>query len=1493
MLEKVAAAAPDGGGDAPKTISCDDGESCTQNTTCGDGVCSGGDNLCACTTSDECAAKDDGDYCNGTLYCDVKSGTCKLNPATVVTCPTAGDTGCIKNTCDKSTGLCTAKSVKNGSPCDDDKACTADDVCAAGACVGTADVCKCTKHADCKDNDNNACNGGGWCNTGTGYCLANPSTAVFCPTAAETSCTKNACVPLSGTCTPTAIERTSQICPIAGVCRWEVLPAAAPPTGVFACSDGDPCTTGDLCANSACKPGKSTCSCQIDGDCTDDGDLCNGVPFCDKTDPAKPVCKLNAATKITCPTAQDTDCLFHGCDAQTGKCVGKSAVTGASCDDNNACTQSDACLLGVCVGVNTCACQVDLDCKGQEDGNLCNGTLYCDKSTPGKPTCALNPASVVQCPATAPVCSAWSCVTATGQCVLGPAAVGLSGAVTPCDDGDPCTDNDACAAGKCGGQAKACDDNNACTADSCTAGNCVHQSKVCDDGEACTADGCDAKTGACTTNALVNNGKGCDSDNSGCTVNDVCLDGVCKAGPAVSCPPIKTSLACRETVCSSTSATSFQCVLTTAKDGALCDDGDACTGDGACKAGVCGLSQDALLHRQLVLLPEAVKYDRQNMGSAMYIDAQDNAVVAGRYFDKDSKGWWLARVAATGKVTQRCTVSVDGTSTHAKPAGAFASANGRSTLIGSTGSSDLGLAVSTVRVSPTCKVESAVAIGATDAGERIHKAVAVSTTGFAAVGERTDKGGARGYVARLSAAGQVIWSWVDAGYSPPLKDAVVTADGSLLLVGSVIDPGGAGKHLARVLRLDDTGKKTADSVQKSFGDARFSAVAARPAGGFVAVGTRMDGGKSRLWWSRLNADGVVIRTRVGALGIAPTSIGFAAPGWYVVGTASPTGSDLGFWLARLDDVGNVRWEQAPPAGGLSEGAALVAWKGGVWATGSARSGNQQGAHVVRADSWGHATCDESGVCAGKVWHDCDDDAPCTTDTCAAKSGCDHAKNTGWACEDGAACSISSSCVTGGCKGSTNGTLHTKKVDAPGLAGFVGAASVGKDASALVGFSGGQMTRYAVDAFGTVATPVALGTATQGNNAILSGQGAVELADGSIVVAYMTASKVARLAGFDAAGTPTWSKQVCAPKTFIWSDHAKCIWSTYNANTPSCQGRLIALADGTSVAWVGGSSYAASWCGTGTGALCPFVSGRLSTLKFAGKTGASLGQTTFRRDGWRLPASGASAIYCINHGVLYGDGSHYITYATAAPTSAGGLVMVGQSREYNVTTHAVTVGAVIEVHTSQMNLLWRHVALVQGATPVYRAAVEHEGGVIAAGVSTQSGTGVTSLLTLKTDAAGKELWRSVIPKPGLWEVRTVDHRPDGYVVGGTGQHQGALKFWLERRDAAGAVLWSRQHGFDSNLVDGDLWPNGSGGFQGLGVLLSGGVQAIGVLRTDGFGYGNCTSTGACFGKVLSDCDDGKPCTADYCDGDLGSCKHVASSGASCPGGVCSKGACAKP
>ena len=69
---------------------------------------------------------------------------------------------------------------------------------------------------------------------------------------------------------------------------------------------------------------------------------------------------------------------------------------------------------------------------------------------------------------------------------------------SPCNDGNACTANDACANGTCvGGGAVNCDDGNACTDDDCNpAAGCIHRSNdanACSDGDVCTTgDHCSA-----------------------------------------------------------------------------------------------------------------------------------------------------------------------------------------------------------------------------------------------------------------------------------------------------------------------------------------------------------------------------------------------------------------------------------------------------------------------------------------------------------------------------------------------------------------------------------------------------------------------------------------------------------------------------------------------------------------------------------------------------------------------------------------------------------------------------------------------------------------------------------------------------------------------------------------------------------------------------------------------------------------------------------------
>lgn len=469
------------------TAACNDGKLCTINDTCSGGTCAGTLDLgtnktCECLQNSDCGPYEDGDRCNGTLLCNTAKGKCEWNPATVLSCPSAGDTSCQTNTCNKITGAC--EMLAQQGSCDDGDPCSVDDVCVGGQCQGTSSVgvgaqCQCEKDADCETffDDGNDCNGTMYCDKQNAVCKINPATVIEpdvscmtdaeCPSgfkcagALQTSGTNGApAAARLGVCTscPTTSNTdcaVSTCSPVSGACAFHALE-----DGDLCSTDGDSCTIGDQCVSGACLgtldmgPGQ-TCECKQDSDCAEDGDLCNGVPYCDKSR-GTGVCTTNPATVVTCPTDGDTACAKNHCVAATGLCSLRHEPATKSCEDGDPCTQGDHCSDGTCAaGAPICECKTNADCP--DDTDLCNGTPYCDKAKLPW-ACKTNPGSVVWCQDPDPDdCQERTCNPATGTCGD---ATSTNGA--PCDDGDPCTLDEVCTGGACGGGGPVCPANSSC-----------------------------------------------------------------------------------------------------------------------------------------------------------------------------------------------------------------------------------------------------------------------------------------------------------------------------------------------------------------------------------------------------------------------------------------------------------------------------------------------------------------------------------------------------------------------------------------------------------------------------------------------------------------------------------------------------------------------------------------------------------------------------------------------------------------------------------------------------------------------------------------------------------------------------------------------------------------------------------------------------------------------------------------------------------------------
>ncbi|MSP93106.1 MAG: hypothetical protein EXR79_15120 [Myxococcales bacterium] len=543
------------------TDACDDAKGCSAVTTagaCSDGnACTGGD-VCKAGACEPGAAKacDDGDGC--TLdTCAAASGEC-ANKAVVGcggNCAAATDCDdgnpCSTDACTE--GLCQVSA--NAVACDDKEPCTAKDTCKAGSCQGapllcddqnpcTTDACEAGKGCDAVPNsvacsDGSACTVGDQC--GGGSCQ--PGAPLTCDD--KNPCTTETCNKADGKCVPTA--------------------NTAP------CSDGSACTSGDVCAASACKPGTAK-ACDDKNPCTDDkcdpasgacvvanvAGLCSDGNACTGGD----ACSAGACKPGVAKVCDDKNaCTTDSCDPKAGACVvvpivgcGGNCATAATCDDKNPCT-TDACTSGKCANTgNASPCS---------DGNECTLPDIC--------------AGGVCKPGAAKVCDDKngctddSCDAATGTCKAAPNAL-------PCNDGDACTVADLCAAGACKpGKAVDCDDKNPCTTgDGCKLGACVAGVPVvCDDKNPCTNDACDKATGKCVA---APNAAAC-SDSDACTVGDVCAASACKPGAATNCDD---KSACTTDACDKATGVCGHAAL----DGP-CTDNDACTVGDVCAAGAC------------------------------------------------------------------------------------------------------------------------------------------------------------------------------------------------------------------------------------------------------------------------------------------------------------------------------------------------------------------------------------------------------------------------------------------------------------------------------------------------------------------------------------------------------------------------------------------------------------------------------------------------------------------------------------------------------------------------------------------------------------------------------------------------------------------------------------------------------------------------------------------------------------------------------------------
>ena len=297
---------------------CDNADSCTVNTKCLEGVCSGGAQV----------------NCNDGNPCTDDS----CNPVT----------GCVHE--------------NNEAPCSDGDVCTTSDTCSEGACVGgpslvcdDGDACSgeesCDPGAGCQAgiplvcDDLNLCNGTESCDPAAG-CVGGQ--ALECDD--NNSCTDDSCDAESG-CTFLALSgpdcNDNNACTEVDVCVEGLCSGSGEPD----CDDDNPCT------DTACDQAVG-CVTSLNDDLCDDGNICSVGDHCDLGD---------CVSSGDLPCDDGNVCTDDSCGPQVG-C--QFVPNQGECDDGNVCTEGDVCAAGWCLGGKTCG----------EQGSYCTdmGCLYED-----------------------------------------------------------------------------------------------------------------------------------------------------------------------------------------------------------------------------------------------------------------------------------------------------------------------------------------------------------------------------------------------------------------------------------------------------------------------------------------------------------------------------------------------------------------------------------------------------------------------------------------------------------------------------------------------------------------------------------------------------------------------------------------------------------------------------------------------------------------------------------------------------------------------------------------------------------------------------------------------------------------------------------------------------------------------------------------------------------------------------------------------------------
>ncbi len=485
---------------------CGDGLACTDDVCAGVGACDNPIQAGQCVIDGRCVAENEANPDFPCQRCvpavsqtswtgDGEGPSCYINGECWPEGAGKPDEPCLRCRPEVSTTTWSPAAAGDVIACDDGNACTKEDTCNGGACLGTAYTCD-----DGKQCTDNVCDGAGGC---------------------EHPVVAGACL-IEGACYETGARADATTCRVCDAAANQVAWSA--PATALSCDDGEACTSGDVCAGATCAG--SAYDCDDMTACTVDS--CDGQGGCINT-AAEDFCVIDGECYADSATDPANGCQACKVATSISAWTPYAAAEHVACDDDNTCTHTDECTAGQCLGTPY-ACGDGEPCTK----DVCDGAGGCDY-----PVIEGNCYIGGECYTDGERENATGCNVCDDAT---PTAWSAATTALSCDDGNLCSNNDVCAGANCGGASYSCDDGATCTADSCDGvGGCDNelQAGSCFIGGVCYNQGqanpqnpclvCDTAISPLFWSSKPN-GAAC-NDGNACTYGDQCSFGSCLAIP--------------------------------------------------------------------------------------------------------------------------------------------------------------------------------------------------------------------------------------------------------------------------------------------------------------------------------------------------------------------------------------------------------------------------------------------------------------------------------------------------------------------------------------------------------------------------------------------------------------------------------------------------------------------------------------------------------------------------------------------------------------------------------------------------------------------------------------------------------------------------------------------------------------------------------------------------------------------------------------------------